>query len=270
MILEHIIYYPIKSLRGIEVPEHNALSLGLKWDRRWMLIEEDGRFVSQRRDSMLACLQVSKSEEGWNVEHPEYGSTVVPYSLQQGQAQVVEVWGDRFEALHKASIADDFFSSFLGRRVRLVHHHMPQNRPVDERYTDTTEYVGFADGFPYLILSTASIEFCQRLCPDEQVDWRRFRPNLVFSAAEPFVEDQWSQIQIGSAVFELVKPCARCVMITVDPETGQGGSSLLKALSPIRLQDKGIMVGQNAVIRERTRLRVGDAVKVVGLRCGHE
>ena len=264
MTLKHIIYYPIKSLQGIEASEHNAHPLGLQWDRRWMLIEEDGRFVSQRQDPMLARLQVSSAEEGWKVEDPEYGNTFIPQCLQQGQAQAVEVWGDRFEALHNASIADDFFSSFLGRRVRLVHHHMPQNRPVDERYTDNREYVGFADGFPYLVLSTASIEFCQRLCPDEQIDWRRFRPNLVFSAAESFVEDQYSRIQIGSAVFELVKPCARCVMITVDPETGQGGSSLLKALSPIRLQDKGIMVGQNALLREGSVLRVGDSVKCLG------
>ena len=264
MQLHNIVYYPIKSLPGVSVSEHPVGPLGLQWDRRWMLVETDGRFVSQRQDPMLASLKLSAHEEGWAVQHPKHGVVSVPHELRVGQRVSVQVWDDDFEAHHDGSIADDFFSSFLGRSVKLVYHHRVTSRLVDPSYTAEDAHVGFADGFPYLILGTASIEFCQSLCPNEAIDWRRFRPNMVFSSEEAFAEDQWSALQIGSAIFDLVKPCARCVMITLDPDTGLGGSDLLKALSPHRLQAKGIMVGQNALLREGAVLRVGDRVVPLG------
>lgn len=263
MTLERIIYYPIKSLRGIEVGSHQATSMGLQWDRRWMLIEGDGSFVSQRKDPKLAQLLVEKTTNGWLVSAPEGHAVTVPFECQAGHGVGVEVWGDQFEAIHGPSHADGFFSSFLDRPVRLVYHHNPTGRPVDPRYSKGDSHVAFADGYPYLVLSTASIRFCQSQSPEETVDWRRFRPNLVVSSEQPFEEDSWSAIQIGEAVFELVKPCARCVMITVDPETGMGGSPLLKALSYSRLQEKGIMVGQNALLHQPATLNIGDSVTVL-------
>ena len=138
MTLERIIYYPIKSLRGIEVGSHQATPMGLQWDRRWMLIEDDGSFVSQRKDPKLAQLLVEKTSNGWLVSAPEGHAVTVPFECQTGSGVGVEVWGDQFEAIHGPSHADGFFSSFLGRPVRLVYHHNPTGRPVDPRYSRVT------------------------------------------------------------------------------------------------------------------------------------
>lgn len=263
MTLERIIYYPIKSLRGIEVSSLLATPIGLKWDRRWMLVEESGHFVSQRKDPQLAQLSVQITTDGWLVSHPDGHSVTVPHERQLGNGIGVEVWGDHFQAIHFPSKLDEFFSSFLGRSVRLVYHHNPTGRVVNSRYSKEGSHVGFADGFPYLVISTASIQFCQSQSPEERVDWRRFRPNLIVTADEPFIEDSWSTLRIGEGIFDLVKPCARCVMITVDPETGESGSPLLKVLSTSRRQEKGIMVGQNALLRKPVTLKIGDSVTVM-------
>lgn len=263
MQLERIIYYPVKSLKGVEVESHTATPLGLQWDRRWMVVEKNGDFVSQRRDPVLATLDVKPVHDGWLLSHPSHGTVLVPHALSDQSTRSVTLWGDVCPGMKGPLQASTFLSDFLNRPVDLVYHYDDHSRPVDNKYAQSNQYVGFADGFPYLILSLETIEFCQRLSPEEAIDWRRFRPNIVVSGVHAFAEDDWRCLQIGNAVFDLVKPCARCVMITVDPITGQKSSDLLNKLRPIRSRKSGIMVGQNAILHQTRRINTADPVGVL-------
>ena len=256
-----LIQYPIKSLSGLMLQSCEATPIGLSNDRRWMLVEEDGQFVSQRKDPKLACLSVEQKGQGWRVSHPEHGEIWVPTRIESSRHFNVSIWGDEVDGVYDPQIGDAFFSAFLNRPVRFVYHDRPDSRPVSTQNTVDTHFVGFADGFPYLILSQASIDSCAKLS-EQPVDWRRFRPNIILSSPTPFAEDHWSEIRIAGAQFSLVKPCPRCVMINVNPETGEKDMSLLSLLKKTRKQEKGIMVGQNALCIRPGLLSVGDTVYV--------
>lgn len=256
-----LIQYPIKSLSGLLLQSCEATPIGLSNDRRWMLVEENGQFVSQRRDPKLACLSLRQKGQGWQVSHPDHGEIWVPSRIESSRHLNVTIWGDEVDGVYDPQIGDAFFSEFLNRPIRFVYHDRADSRPVSSPNTDEDHFVGFADGFPYLILSQASIDACSELS-EATVDWRRFRPNLILSSHTPFAEDSWSEIRIAEAQFSLVKPCPRCVMINVNPETGEKDMSLLSLLKKTRKQKKGIMVGQNALCIRPGLLSVGDKVYV--------
>lgn len=261
MIVQDIFIYPIKSLGGIRLEEAVVEERGFQYDRRWMLIDERGMFVTQRVHPKLALLGVNLVEKGLIVflkkdrtQHIE-----VPFGLASGPEVEVTIWDDRVLAKQVDRAFDTWFSDFLGFEVRLVVLPESTHRKVDPRYAVNSESVSFADGMPYLLIGQASLdELNSRL--ESPVPMNRFRPNLVFSGGVPFMEDTLRKIKIGDLDFQIVKPCARCVLTTVDQETGEKGKEPLKTLSSYRTLNGKVYFGQNMVVLQSGKIKIGDPI----------
>lgn len=252
--------YPLKSARGIEVSEAQVGDRGFEHDRRFMLVDERGGFLSQRQLPQMALLETEIQGELLVVRRAGQGSLQVPLRPGEGAAVSVQVWGDRCDALEIEG--GGWFSEALGRLCRLVY--MPEDavRLVDPDYASHGEVVSFADGFPYLVVSQGSLEqLSERV--GEPMSAGRFRPNLVIGGCEPGAEDGWKRVRIGGAVFSLLKPCSRCEIVTIDPDSGHAGKEPLATLAGYRKQGKKVLFGQNAVAQGRGRVRRGDAVQVL-------
>lgn len=253
--------HPVKSFKGISVQSARVDDFGLERDRRWMLVDEYGKFVSQRRHPRMALLRARVSDVGQvliTIEGEEY-------SLQACSSRKVEVtvWSDSCLAWQNSDAKlDDRLSAFLGLQVRLVYMPDDTYRQVDRSFFAGDQRVGFTDGYPILLLNEASLrELNSRLLDD--VSMNRFRGNIVVDADLPYAEDEWQKIQIGDVVFAVVKPCSRCVMTTVDPDTGAKGIEPLKTLSKYRKTEVGVVFGQNIVQLNVGIISVGDTVRVL-------
>lgn len=261
--VQAIYIYPIKSLGGISVDSGIVEEKGFKYDRRWMLINSDGVFVSQRKYPSLALLQVQLEEEGLSVFHKSVPGNIllIPFDSPIEKYVEVTIWDDQVKAQLVGDDFDRWFSQYVGEEVRLVL--MPENshRKVDPRFAVKGESVSFADGMPYLLIGQESLnDLNKRLSNSVPMD--RFRPNIVFSGGEAFSEDHWKEIKIGDVDFKVVKPCARCVLTTVDQETGIKGKEPLKTLASYRTVGSKVLFGQNMVSISSGRIQVGDRIKI--------
>lgn len=238
--------YPLKSAAGIALPRARVERHGLALDRRWMLVDEEGVFLSQRVEPRLALLSVEIGEGRLTVRAPQLPDLDLALH-PQGVADVpVRIWGDRTLALGSGDEADAWFGAWLGRRVRIVYVPDASLRQVDLGYARRGDRVGFADGFPFLLISQGSLDELNRRL-DVPLPMHRFRPNLVVSGVAPFAEDEWVRIRIGEVVFHVVKPCARCSVTTVDQATGVPGVEPLRTLATFRRVGGKVVFGQNLV-----------------------
>lgn len=263
MKIQSLFIYPVKSLRGIAVDTMRLDDFGPEADRRWMLVDSDNCFVTQRTHPALANIDLEVSGSG------ELLITVpgcAPEVLRTGGVERrVRVWRDWVMAVEAEQGASQCVSGYLGQEVRFVY--MPEStfRRVDTQRVAEERRVGFADGFPFLIATEASLlDLNGRL--EQAVDIRRFRPNIVVSGAEPWQEDQWTGLRIGELPFRVVKPCSRCVMTTVDPDTGVKAGDLepLRTLGHFRRTPDGVMFGVNAVHNgEPGQIAVGDPITII-------
>ena len=232
---------------------------GFKYDRRWMLVDPSGEFLTQRQHPQLALLQVALGTSELTVFSKVDPSREISFDLEMnsGKEMQVKVWGDEVAALQVAPAVSAWFSDFLGMDVELVVMPESSHRKLNPRYAVQEESVSFADGMPYVIIGQASLdELNGRLADPVGMD--RFRPNLVFSGGDAYAEDQFKQLRIGEVDFQVVKPCARCVMITVDQEKGTKGKEPLATLATYRSQGSKVYFGQNAVALTQGIVRVGD------------
>lgn len=262
LFVQNLYLYPIKSLGGIAVQEALVEERGFKYDRRWMLVDPSGEFLTQRQHPKLALLQVALGKSELTVFSKVDSSRKITFDLEMnsGKEMQVKVWGDEVAALQVAPTVSAWFSDFLGMDVELVVMPESSHRKLDPRYAVQEESVSFADGMPYVIIGQASLdELNGRLADPVGMD--RFRPNLVFSGGDAYAEDQFKQLQIGEVEFQVVKPCARCVMITVDQEKGTKGKEPLATLATYRSQGAKVYFGQNAVSLTQGIVRVGDPIQ---------
>ncbi|MGB3615923.1 MAG: MOSC domain-containing protein [Elainellaceae cyanobacterium] len=265
--LSGLYIYPIKSASGIAVSSALITDRGLEYDRRWMLVDANGKFITQRTCPQLALVSVAIAEKNLVVTAPGYDSQAVPLQPPQSALTSVEVWGDRCDAIPLPSEVSAWFSAVLGVTCQLVYMPDESDRPVDHGKvpspdgTDGLPQVSFADAYPFLLISEASLADLNRRL-DAPVPMNRFRPNLVVQGCGPFAEDSWGRIRVGAVAFRVAKPCARCTITTVDQTTGQRGIEPLKTLATFRHQQGQIMFGQNLVQEGLGTLRIGDAVEV--------
>ena len=260
-------YYPVKSCQGVSLDVATINVRGIKQDRELMLIDSRGHFLTQRALPRMALIG-AHLESTWLMLHAPGMPT---YSLEyrtQGRCERVEIWGERCAAVDQGDEAAGWFSDFLKYPCRLVC--MPREfvRPVDSTYAhDAEDQVSFADGYPFLLLSEASLSDLNRRLA-VPVEMRRFRPNIVISGCAPFAEDTWYHIRIAAVEFFLVKPCARCVITTIDPD--QGVRELKEPLRTLaayrRVAHRGVMFGQNLVHKNEGTIRVGDPVEILEYR----
>lgn len=260
MHLSQLWIYPVKSLQGIDLAEAEVTPRGFRHDRRWMIVDAAGLFITQRTIPALARIATALEPEAL-VLSTAGQSVRIPFTTE-GEPQRVQVWRDEVEALAISPEADAFLSEFLGTSCRLVWMPETTHRQVDLTYAQPGDITGFSDGFPFLIVGQASLdELNSRL--DEPVPMNRFRPNLVVEGSAPFAEDTWRHLQIGDIPFEIVKPCSRCTMTTTDQISGDRQSpEPLRTLALFRNFDGKVMFGQNALPRATGPLRLGDRVQV--------
>ena len=257
--------YPIKSCGGVPVEEWDVDERGLRHDRRWMLVDETGRFMSQRQLPRMALIKVRIERDGLAVDAPGMSPLAVPFRSQSRQPLLARVWDDLVETEKVGDDADRWFSEFLGVRCRLVHLPDGSVRPVDPAYGEPGDRVGFADGFPFLLASEASLtDLNTRL--EHALPMNRFRPNLVVAGCGAFAEDGWGLVRIGPITFRVVKPCARCAITTVNQGTGVRGKEPLRTLARFRRAGTKVLFGQNLVHDDTGTLRAGDLVEVLGNR----
>lgn len=264
MILSEIWIYPVKSLSGIRLTEAQVEEKGLQYDRRWMIVDENGRFLTQREFTKMAMLKVAVLENGLLISsrlEPK-NSITVPFEPVSSNLVLVTVWDDEVEAITVSDEVDKWLSEQLEREVKLVIMPESTQRKADPRYAKNNENVSFADGFPFLLISQASLDHLnERL--ELPIVMQRFRPNFVVTGTNPHAEDEWKSIQIGELLFDIVKPCARCVLTTIDPETAEKGKEPLKTLATYRRVGNKILFGQNVVTKQNGLIRQGDPISLI-------
>lgn len=267
LILSEIWIYPIKSLGGISLNSALVTKRGLEHDRRWMLVDEKGVFLTQRNFPEMALLQVEIEANGLKVSHKTKpkGMVKIPFDAQPLEHLEVQIWDDKCSAYTVSKIANEWFSTVLNQKCQLVY--MPEDslRQLDRRYAKEGDITGFSDGYPILILGESALDYLNGKLA-ESVPMNRFRPNLVFKGGEPNEEDNWQEFEIGEATFLGVKPCARCVMTTINQDNAQLGKEPLKTLATYRKDGKKVLFGQNVIPKSvNKRIHIKEIINV--LKC---
>lgn len=261
MQLSEITIYPVKSCAGFSVPETQLDRFGPAGDRRWMVVAPDGGFLTQRELPGMALLEVRTEPGGIGLSFQDR-QIVVHEPGPQSASALVRVWGDSVPALDAGEDSAAWLSDVLGRPCRLVH--MPQDsvRMVDGAFASEGETVGFADGFPLLLISRSSLDELNRRL-SRPVNMNRFRPNLVVTGCAAHAEDEWRRIRIGAVEFDVAKACSRCVMPSIIQESGQRDPDINRALAAYRRFHGQILFGQNLLYQRCGTLSVGDEVEVL-------
>lgn len=264
MKISELHIYPIKSLAGISLSESQLGKSGLKYDRQWMLVDRNGKFLSQRSLPQMALFQVALQGDQLQITHigEHSGNGIqIPVSADSGELRKVSIWEDEVNALAVDPLADEWFSDMLHLPCSLVKMSAQHKRWIKKKYQVNGEHVGFADSMPFLLISQSSLDdLNERLITP--VPMSRFRPNIVFVGGPAYIEDTWNQFTVGSVPFKITKPCARCVMTTVDQKSGEKGKEPLATLAQYRKQGKKILFGQNGIVLEESRVAVGDVLQL--------
>ncbi|WP_157216996.1 MOSC domain-containing protein [Flavisphingomonas formosensis] len=254
--------YPVKSLQGESLEAAAIERTGLAGDRRWLVVDAAGRFVTRRERPQMAGITALPAGDGLVLRH---AGRELHVACPGPDAAAVEatVWRDHVPARLASQEAADWLSEALGAKMHLVHMADPDVRRVDAAYGAPDDRVSFADGFPVLLTSQGSLAALNALLPEPMV-MRRFRPNIVVEGADAWVEDEWRRLRIGMMTFRVVKPCSRCVIVTQDPDSGdagQGNEPLATLRRMGRMAKGGIMFGQNLIPDEVGEIRIGDVVE---------
>jgi uncharacterized protein YcbX len=262
LALSGLTVYPIKSAAGISLATARVDARGLAGDRRWMVVDENRSFLTQRTHPRLAVVSVAADGDRLVLTTPGLPALTVA-TPPDGEATVrVGVWNDECDAIPAGRDAASWLSRLLGQSCELVYMPERSHRPVAPRSSAPPAEVGFADAYPLLLISEGSLEDLNRRLA-VPVPMNRFRPNLVVRGCAPFGEDGWRRIRIGGIQFHVVNPCSRCATTTVDQNTGQRGREPLASLATYRRVGNEVMFGQNLVHEGTGELAVGDEVTVL-------
>ena len=260
--ISQLYIYPIKSLGGIPVNSAQVTSRGFKYDRRWMLVDEHNRFLTQREHPPMALIKTAIEADGLLVSHYLHGSIKVPYIYNYTAKQNVTIWDDTTTGVYINDDIDHWFSTVLDLKCRLVYMPDDAEREVDQRYAQPGMITSFADAYPFLLIGQASLDDLNSRLP-ELLPMDRFRPNIVLAGGRPFEEDVMNHITIAGINFYGAKLCARCVMTTINQQTGVKAKEPLKTLAAYRSKDKKILFGQNLVHQGEGIITVGDSINVL-------
>lgn len=259
--------YPIKSTAGISVSHAWVDKLGLSFDRRFVITALNGQFITARTQPKLCLIQCHITPEGLVLTAPNMPELIIEVSKFSEQYHSVTVWKDQINALYCHQMYDKWFSEYLNLPCQLHFFADKSSRAVE----NSQNQVGFADGYPLLLISQASLDdLNQKLTvssdTDHQISMAQFRPNIVVNNTEAFEEDTWRHIRIGNVEFEVVKPCSRCILTTVDPNnaikhSAQEPLSTLKTYRKVASGD--VMFGQNLIPLSQGSINASDNVTVL-------
>ena len=258
--------FPLKSGKGESLPQARLDKLGLEGDRRWMLVDEaSGRFLTQRDDPKMSQLSALwNATGGLTLSAQGFEALDVAVPDPDTDLRGVTMWRDTLRVPDAGDAAADWLSRFVEKPVRLVHVPLPRARTTEAGYGRDDDQVAFADGYPLLLIGQASLDDISHKV-GRPLDMLRFRPNLVIEGSEAFAEDGWKRIRIGDVEFRVVKSCSRCILTTVDPQTGVRDEQRepLATLMTYRKQENGTMFGQNLVNDGNGVLEVGMPVTIL-------
>lgn len=260
--LSDLYIYPVKSLGGISIKSSEVTERGLKYDRRWLLVDQYGKFITQRVYPQMAliCVEIKDGKLEFNHRIKNEKFSLYIESKAGGRTEAV-IWSDKVSAQFVNSTADEWFSEMIGVKCRMVYMPDDTYRPVDNRFAYRNEIVSFADAYPFLLIGQSSLdELNSRLI--EKIPVNRFRPNLVFSGGNPFDEDRIKSFILGDVTFFSVKPCARCVVTTINQDTAEKNEEPLNTLSTYRKVNNKVMFGQNLLHKGCGSISVGSELKI--------
>ncbi len=264
MHLSHLYLYPIKSSAPLEVERARVEPRGLQHDRRWLVVDSEGRFLTGRQLPRMTLIRALPDSDGLTLSAPGMPSLKVPFP-QTDSRMPVSVWKSEVAARPAGAAADAWLSEFLQQSARLVHMDTGVSRLITSAQAQAGDEVSFADAFPLLLISRAALDgLNMRLA--KPVSMLRFRPNLVVDNAPAHAEDAWKRIRIGGVEFDVAKACTRCVFTTVDPQRGEcdPDGEPLRTLMDYRRTDDGVTFGQNLIPRSIGSVHAGDRVEVLG------
>lgn len=261
MNLQDIYVYPIKSSAGINLSTSWVDNIGLPFDRRFVVSDEKGRFVTARTDPRLCLIQCNLTATGLILTAPDMPILQIDYDKCLEHYQPISIWNDSLEGQCCLPHIDQWFTQYLAKPSKLLYFGEKSTRKV----VKTDNPVAFADGYPLLLISQASLDDLNKRLKFP-VSMSQFRPNLVVHNCAPFEEDKWQHIRIGEVEFEVTKPCSRCIFTTVDPTTGEKHPQQepLTTLKSYRQVEGGdVMFGQNLIPLNKGQIKRGDTVTII-------
>ena len=278
MKVSEIFIYPVKSLGGIQLEHSLIQKRGLQFDRRFMLVDENGGFLTQRDFPQMAAIDIKLKENNFAASANNFGNLTFPKEISEGEKIDVRVWQSVCSAIVADEKINKWFSEVLQLNCKLVFMPDETEREINQKFNSGNDFVSFADGYPVLLIGENSLENLNEKL-ETKLPMNRFRPNIVIENAEAFAEDKWKKIRGGETVFRSTKPCARCVVTTTDQETGEiAGKEPLKTLAKFRLAkdifpenyesfglDKNaVLFGQNLVAENYGKMiKIGDEVEIL-------
>ena len=270
LTIKQLYIHPVKSLAGFSVDSFSLDSTGPEYDRRWMIVDANGKFVTQRQHPKMCLIKTRIDDDVLTLSADNRISYKVPSDTNDLRS--VQVWHDQVSAQDCGDGVAEWLTQILKKSVRLVYMPEQTKRLVDQDYANNSETVSFADGFPLLIVSQASLDLLNTKL-DHAIDMQRFRPNIVVDGCEPHAEDNWRKLTIAGHTLQLVKPCSRCIIPSIDPLSGQKQSQVIDVMNGYRRRKGKIYFGQNALLEKQEVekqaepitgvFRVGDSVNVV-------
>jgi len=264
LTLRSLHIYPVKGLKAIDLDEARCGERGLEHDRRWMVVDAQGVFMSQREFPRMATVWTDLDARALTLSAPDRDNVEVPLAPDGGDRLRVQVWSASCDALAVSREADGWLSDYLGQPCRLVYMPDSTRRTSNPRFAGAGKLVGFADGYAYLVTTEASLADLNRRLASRgtrAVPMNRFRPNLVVAGGEAFMEDHWRGIRVGEAILRAAKPCGRCQVTTTDQTTGEvTGPEPLATLTAFRDSEFGARFGMNLVTQKPGIVRAGDEV----------
>ena len=254
--------YPVKSLSGIKLNSSELSRFGLLNDRRWMIVDDKGQFMSQREFAKMAIIKTSFSDKNLKLSYKESQITVP--NTNKSNKITVTVWKDTLQASHICNDVDNWLSDIMNKSCRLVYMENNDQRQIDKDFAKDKQFVSFADAFPILVISQASLDDLNSRI-ETTVDINRFRPNMVVTGTSAFAEDQWRNLSINNTDFKAIKMCSRCIMPSINQETGkQDQVKMLATLNQYRKFNKKIKFGQNLIYKD------ADLIDKQVISCGDE
>jgi uncharacterized protein YcbX len=281
MYISELNIYPIKSLGGILLEKSLVEERGLQFDRRYMLVDENGMFLTQRENSQMATIRCRLNGSVEVQSEKQERNLSIPFDFTkwfESDLIEVEIWNSRCPARVASDEINKWFCDALDLQCRLVEMPVSTRRQINSNFNQGDEVVSFADGYPVLIIGESSLaDLNSKL--EKQIPMNRFRPNLVVSGVAAFAEDNWKKIKIGNTIFRSTKPCARCVITTIDQKTGVSDiQEPLKTLAKYRrstdvfpqnyselgLGKNDVLFGQNLVAENfGEEIKVGDQIEII-------
>ncbi|NNE30037.1 MAG: MOSC domain-containing protein [Saprospiraceae bacterium] len=245
-------------MKGISVESAFCKEEGFENDRRFMLVDETGKFISQRSHPKLALFKQSINESSLTLDF-EGSKQTIPFTFEEGSSMQVSVFDDTMEATPHLGPWNEWFSDILDSKLTIVKHTGKTQRIKKLLNAPMQTKVSFADGYPYLVLGTASLKELNKKL-DSPVRMDRFRANIIVATERAHEEDSWESCKIGKVRFGFIKPCARCQVPTIDQQSAERGAEPIKTLAGYRKKGNKIFFGMNAISLDQGTVRVNDQV----------